>query len=319
MSSPLEVVQSVLCQLKLAPLDWNALRDVPVQRRQRLIKYASSNPLLVSALYNAFDWQACECLDYPVHVKFPMHLNHCIEKSYDSFDDSIVDLLLVFCNAVIFNPVTEFLHVISRQYLEDMHAQLLECVSSPTREEFLATEETIAFHAPRILIALITRDELAIFHHPVDKMVAGYYETILHPISLSCIWKRMESGVYMHWDDFWADVNLMWSNALQFNVKDNEFVAYTEQIKVFCKGLRQTFYSIPNGSLQGRGITVEMSEGWLQTYQKSTPCMQKKVEALIVTQMSWAFENEACPTIETLAFAIPHTLFFRTLVYMRKH
>ena len=65
-------------------------------------------------------------------------------------------------------------------------------------------------------------DKLSMFREAVSPVEApDYYAIIKHPIDLSAIRSRINSGKYATSDEAVSDINLMLSNALEYNERDD--------------------------------------------------------------------------------------------------
>jgi hypothetical protein len=75
-------------------------------------------------------------------------------------------------------------------------------------------------HCSAALEALKHRDNKQWFQVPVDPVKHGcptYFDVIKHPMDLSTITEKLNTGKYLHLDEFAADVRLVWDNAMKFN------------------------------------------------------------------------------------------------------
>eukprot|EP00003_Mantamonas_plastica_P005775 TRINITY_DN1471_c0_g1_i4.p2 TRINITY_DN1471_c0_g1~~TRINITY_DN1471_c0_g1_i4.p2 ORF type:complete len:466 (-),score=199.36 TRINITY_DN1471_c0_g1_i4:136-1533(-) len=70
-----------------------------------------------------------------------------------------------------------------------------------------------------------------------EKIFSDYYATIERPISLSMIQERMEDGVYGHPDQLMEDVDLMVSNAEQYNVEGSRIVQDAYRLRGVAAGV----------------------------------------------------------------------------------
>lgn len=75
------------------------------------------------------------------------------------------------------------------------------------------------------------------FHYPVptgEDAPANYFEIIKNPIDLGTIKERLQQNKYQTFDDFYADVDLVWKNAELYNEPETAvYFISTESRRVF--------------------------------------------------------------------------------------
>jgi hypothetical protein len=68
------------------------------------------------------------------------------------------------------------------------------------------------------------------FLYPVDSSVfPEYYVAIEHPMDLTTIKDRIPS--YCMFEDFLADLSLIWKNCMSFNAPESDIVTWVEEIR----------------------------------------------------------------------------------------
>lgn len=75
-----------------------------------------------------------------------------------------------------------------------------------------------------LLRGLQNHDHGWVFNEPVNPEALGipdYFDVIKHPMDLGTIGKKLENGSYATFNDFFLDIRLTFSNALEYNQKDS--------------------------------------------------------------------------------------------------
>lgn len=68
------------------------------------------------------------------------------------------------------------------------------------------------------------------FLYPVDSSIfPEYYEAIEHPMDLTTIKDHIPS--YCKFEDFLADLSLIWKNCMSFNAPESDIVAWVDEIR----------------------------------------------------------------------------------------
>ena len=309
-----DVVRDVTTQLGLTPLAAQDGASIHINRCQSLFVHIVSNPNMMGSFYDAFDWQAQGCVDYPTVVRHPQHVNavqkNILDGAYATFYDFYIDLSLIFCNALLYNPSEHRIHQVASAYLQSIHERLDTMMVC---QEGATNSDEVFLKGMRILLALTCKDEHRLFHKPVD--VEGYKSEMLHPLSISCIGKRMDKNVYSHWNDFWDDVDTLWSNAESFN-DDPWILNYTASMKTFSRNLRTSWqHYLWTPTSVNACITPEMAESWISEFSALDPSHQFPVLEQ-VKKSSSASHLFGC-SAEVMAFSMPPSLFFQTSRLMK--
>jgi len=72
------------------------------------------------------------------------------------------------------------------------------------------------------------------FKEPVDPKklnIPDYYETIVLPMDLATVEKRLYGLSYTNMSDFANDIRLIWSNAETFNGPNNDITVIARQLR----------------------------------------------------------------------------------------
>jgi hypothetical protein len=106
--------------------------------------------------------------------------------------------------------------------------RLFPCVAAPTPSgtALAALEKAhksrmadfMQRHCRRLLQSMMDRPFGHVFNAPVDtEKYPNYLSVVSKPLDFGTIRKRLDANAYMSLDDFVSDVNLVLSNARQFN------------------------------------------------------------------------------------------------------
>ena len=52
-------------------------------------------------------------------------------------------------------------------------------------------------------------------------------------------------------------------------------------------------------------------------YNRVNPLLKRQIDILVVGAAPWIFEGAEEPTLETVAFSLPHAIFFKTMHKLR--
>ncbi|KAG8873195.1 hypothetical protein FRB98_009167 [Tulasnella sp. 332] len=90
----------------------------------------------------------------------------------------------------------------------------------------------------RLLTRIKKKDEYAIFHEPVDTTALPTYATVIaHPMDLSVMLKKLNTGLYRTLDQFTNDFNLMIHNCKTFNPAPSLYHAEATKLEIFGRDL----------------------------------------------------------------------------------
>lgn len=256
-------------------------------------------------------------------VAYPMHINNIKKKqrlsSYTTFEEVLYDLALVFSNCVHALPSGDTLHEVSKCYLACMNDVVIG-MKSYTSSVSLMTE--IAERAPRFLLALTCKDEVALFHKSVDETaVPGYYSSILCPTSINTIFVNLDKYGYFCWEDLMIDIGMIWKNAMAFNESDEDILSYTKDMSdfgqiVFDRSIMEDLKKMAKSNLR-TFINPEMSESWVEDFKKLSSEVQDEIMEIVYNEADFLDQDNI--TLEVISFSLPSTTFLKTRMMMYKH
>jgi hypothetical protein len=186
--------------------------------------------------------------DYPKIVTQPMDFGTVEAKLnsgvYDTVDEWVDDVRLVFNNAKTFNPADHIVHKMAKlleAHFDKRLAALLEKVESKThggagRKNDSGAESDWVRKARTILKSVQEHPEAYPFLQPVDwkKLKIPDYPTIVtHPMDLSKVEKRLKQMQYNVVEDYIDDINLIWKNAMIYNADMSPIHQMASKLKSF--------------------------------------------------------------------------------------
>ena len=184
------------------------------------------------------DWKALELPLYPKLIKKPMDLGTveqklqetpCAYKTVAAFSD---DVNLIWSNAQLFNLDGSDIYSFASSCKEafeakmadvDSHGALREGASKEARES-LGGDELAA--CKKAIGDLKKNKNAELFLAPVDWKGLGltnYLDVIKKPMDLGTVGTRLEGGKYASTADVASDVELIWTNAMTYNL-DGSYV-----------------------------------------------------------------------------------------------
>jgi hypothetical protein len=210
-----------------------------------LSRMPQAGPFLVPV-----DWKALQLPTYPKIVKKPMDLGTISQKleasRYPTVEAFVSDVMLVWSNARAFNTEGSDIYELAMQ-LEAEFKSKLEVSSGPLREAGGASASGGGGGGGGLsgdsltAIKAVVRDirkhkDAAAFLEPVDWKALGIkdYPTIIkRPMDLGTILKRLDGGGYASVLDVAADIDLVWSNAMTYNMDESPIYQVAAQLKEF--------------------------------------------------------------------------------------
>eukprot|EP00656_Telonema_subtile_P048666 TRINITY_DN585_c0_g1_i1.p1 TRINITY_DN585_c0_g1~~TRINITY_DN585_c0_g1_i1.p1 ORF type:complete len:340 (+),score=85.39 TRINITY_DN585_c0_g1_i1:253-1272(+) len=187
--------------------------------------------------------------EYPKIVSQPMDLGTVETKLasgvYEQIDEWIDDVRLVFGNAKTFNPADHVVHKMAKMLEQNFDKRLpglLEKVENRNNiqggssREQAAVESDWIKKAKTILKQVMDHPESYPFHQPVDwkkLKIPDYPQIITHPMDLSKIERRIKQLQYGCVEDFIDDLNLVWKNAMTYNVDLSPIHQMAQKLKGF--------------------------------------------------------------------------------------
>jgi hypothetical protein len=152
---------------------------------------------------------------YSEKVQIPMDFSTITKKlwanDYIDSEDFSNDVLLVFNNALVFNPPGTVVHIAAQLLKEKFEYEF-----HPSEDEEILQEKY-----KTILSALLENPHSSIFRTATDGAIyTQYYKIIKEPIDLSIISQKIKDRQYKHMAAFHADVRKIFNNCFKFNRKN---------------------------------------------------------------------------------------------------
>ena len=176
------------------------------------------------------DWKGLGLTYYPVIIKKPMDLGTVETKlqaspcGYKTVQDFANDVNLVFSNAQTFNLEGSDIHSFAAGCKEAFEAKMADvdhhgALRETASKRGLSGDELAA--CKKAVSELKRNKNAELFLAPVDWKALGltnYLTVIKKPMDLGTISANIESGKYDSAAGVAADVNLVWSNAMTYNL-----------------------------------------------------------------------------------------------------
>ena len=84
----------------------------------------------------------------------------------------------------------------------------------------------------KLLSRLFDDDKQKVFHRPVkEKDAPQYYSRIQQPMDLTSLRQKYKAGKYSHYGELLHDLELIWSNCIEYNGEDHSFAAYAVDLR----------------------------------------------------------------------------------------
>lgn len=176
-------------------------------------------------------------------IKHPMDLGTVKAKlrnrEYSNFQEFDSDIRLMFRNCYTFNPPNTYVYnegkVLEEAYDKEWKSVFGQEPASPSvtldttvtqqaKPKKRKTEKT-EMEKCRVILSKVMDNKHALpFLEPVDPVklnIPQYFEIIKHPMDLSTVKKKLDSGQYANRNQFDEDIRLMLSNCYTFNPPDS--------------------------------------------------------------------------------------------------
>ena len=223
------------------------------------------------------DWKALQLPQYPKMIKHPMDLGTVETKlvggSYKTARDWADDVRLVWSNACTFNTEGSDVFELATQLSNDFEGRLDGLPMSASLRESgggggragLQPEE---WSACKVALKEIRKHkDAAPFLDPVDWKALGIpdYPTIIkRPMDLGTVLQRLEANEYNSASEMAEEINLVWFNAMSYNMDDSWIHQTAKGLKQFADkklaprgGARSGGYS---GGSEPTELTFEMKQ-----------------------------------------------------------
>lgn len=213
--------------------------DRLVKQCHSMLKALQKAPLALPFL-SPVDWKTLKLPTYPKIVKHPMDLGTVEQRllnfRYASVTDFSNDVNQVWANAHTFNQDDSEIYVAATQLAAEFE-QRMRCVPNGPLQEAAARGggsggESVAggmaadqlAQCKSLMRDLRKKDTAEPFLTPVDWKtlhIPDYPTIIKRPMDLGTVWSQLEAGHYTNARDVAADVDLVWTNAMTYNMDDS--------------------------------------------------------------------------------------------------
>ena len=215
------------------------------------------------------DWKALQLPQYPKMIKHPMDLGTVETKllggSYKTIRDWADDVKLVWSNACTFNTEGSDVFELATQLSHDFEGRLDGLPMSASLRESggqrgLQAEEWNACKA--VLKEIRKHKDAAPFLDPVDWKGLGIpdYPTIIkRPMDLGTVLQRLEANEYGSPAEMAEEINLVWTNAMSYNMDDSWIHQSAKGLKKFADGKLAPLTGGRSGGYSGAQEPTELT------------------------------------------------------------
>eukprot|EP00967_Tisochrysis_lutea_P117214 scaffold189393_cov35-Tisochrysis_lutea.AAC.1 len=192
------------------------------------------------------DWKALNLPMYPKIIKHPMDLGTVEKKllagKYSSIADFTADVNLVWENAQLFNTEGSEIYDAATELRELFETQMSGVPDGPLNGSSgggssgasLSAEELSQCKA--VLREIRKKDIADPFLTPVDWKTLGipdYPTVIKRPMDLGTVSNQLDAGKYSSVKQVAADVDLVWTNAMTYNIDGSWIYQSASKLKQF--------------------------------------------------------------------------------------
>ena len=201
------------------------------------------------------DWRALKLPTYPKMIKTPMDLGTVETKlnggKYATVADFAADVELIFNNAKIFNTEGSDIFELADGLARDFDGRMEAVPLGPLREGGGGGggssrggggggfgENELA-QCKALVRELRKHKDAAPFLEPVDWKVLGIpdYPTIIkRPMDLGTVVRRLDANQYNNVFEVADDVDLVWTNAMTYNMDDSWIHQLAKELKGYADG-----------------------------------------------------------------------------------
>ena len=197
------------------------------------------------------DWKALKLPTYPKMIRNPMDLGTIEQKlmagRYATVVDFGSDLHLIWSNAHLFNLDGSDIYVAATHMATECEQRMRSIPDGPLRDGGGGsgsgggggmTSDELA-QCKTLLRELKKRDQADPFLVPVDWKGLGImdYPTIIkRPMDLGTVSAQLDAGHYSSVRDVAADVELVWNNAMTYNVDDSWIHQAARKLQTWTQG-----------------------------------------------------------------------------------
>mmetsp|Transcript_6846 Transcript_6846/g.14981 ORF Transcript_6846/g.14981 Transcript_6846/m.14981 type:complete len:335 (-) Transcript_6846:1412-2416(-) len=200
------------------------------------------------AFLSPVDWKALKLPSYPKIIKQPMDLgtveNKLMGGKYATVSEFKEQVNLIWDNAHLFNEEGSDIYDSATQLRLDFEQRMRSVPDGPLREgggsssggasAGLSSDDLA--HCKAILKELKKKHEAEAFLTPVDWKALGIpdYPTIIkRPMDLGTVMQQLDAGNYTSVRKVADDVDLVWTNAMTYNMDGSPIYAAAAKLKNF--------------------------------------------------------------------------------------
>eukprot|EP00965_Chrysotila_dentata_P253877 6211483-Pleurochrysis_carterae.AAC.2 len=198
------------------------------------------------AFLSPVDWKALKLPSYPKIIKQPMDLgtveNKLMGGKYATVSEFKEQVNLIWDNAHLFNEEGSDIYDSATQLRLDFEQRMRSVPDGPLREgggsssggasAGLSSDDLA--HCKAILKELKKKHEAEAFLTPVDWKALGIpdYPTIIkRPMDLGTVMQQLDAGNYTSVRKVADDVDLVWTNAMTYNMDGSPIYAAAAKLK----------------------------------------------------------------------------------------
>eukprot|EP00908_Phaeocystis_cordata_P001340 Transcript_11421.p1 GENE.Transcript_11421~~Transcript_11421.p1 ORF type:complete len:334 (-),score=185.93 Transcript_11421:186-1187(-) len=245
--------------------------ETNVRKCSTVLKALQRNPR-AGAFLMPVDWKALKLPQYPKMIKTPMDLGTVEQKlndgRYKTIRDWADDIRLVWSNACTFNTEGSDVFELATQLSSDFEGRLDGLPMSGSLREAggggrggMQPDELSACKAA--LKEIRKHKDAAPFLDPVDWKALGIpdYPTIIkRPMDLGTVMQRLESNEYDSVANLSEEINLVWNNAMTYNMDDSWIHQSARGLKAFAdKKMAPLLGSSRGGGYSGANEPTELT------------------------------------------------------------
>jgi len=241
-----------------------------------VLKTLQKNPNAVDFL-QPVDWKALKLTTYPKMIKNPMDLGTVESKlasgRYAHTDDFVRDVNQIWQNAHIFNQEGSQIYDIASLLRDVFREKMKDVEPGPLQEGGGSsggggggggggmTPDELA-QCKAAVRDIRKHKDAADFLEPVDWKALGIpdYPTIIkRPMDLGTVAKRLDAGQYASVHAVYADLDLVWTNAMTYNQDESFIYVLARDLKAFSDKKMHPILGAARGAAEEpKELTFEM-------------------------------------------------------------
>jgi|Transcript_3500 hypothetical protein len=223
------------------------------------------------------DWKALKLPTYPKMIKQPMDLGtvemRLTSAKYATVADFIEQVNLIWDNAHAFNQDGSDIYDLATQLRRDFELRMRtgpaadsalrggsKASAAPSSNSGLTQEDVQSCKS--ILKELKRKPDTEAFLQPVDWKLLGIpdYPTIIkRPMDLGTVNQQLDAAHYTSLQQVAADVDLVWTNAMTYNMDGSPIHAAAAKLKAFAEGKFASLLSAAGASVESEDAPTELT------------------------------------------------------------